>query len=163
MLKVKPFKSSPAHCGPGVFKMILGYYGIERTEKELAKELKWNERDGVTARNIIKAAKKYGLEGFIKDNSSIKDIRHYVLEKKIPVIVEWFLEDEGHFCVVVGIDKNNIYLMDPFRQYKPNIRAVPLFEEGEPYFQKVWFTFEGEYMKTKNDLILRRMVVLEKS
>ena len=60
MLNVKPFKSSPAHCGPGVMKMILGYYGIERTEKELAKELKWNEKDGVTTQNIIKTAKNTG-------------------------------------------------------------------------------------------------------
>lgn len=162
MLNVKPFKSSPAHCGPGVFKMILGYYGIERTEKELAKELKWNPADGVNSEDIVKAAKKYGLEGFIKDNSSLNDIRHYVLEKKIPVIVEWFLEDEAHYCVVVDIDKNNIYLMDPYRKYKPAVRKMPLFDNGEPYFQKLWFSFEGAYMKDKNDLILRRMIVLQK-
>lgn len=60
MLNVKPFKSSPAHCGPGVFKMILGYYGIERTEKELAKELKWNPADGVNSEDIVKAAKNTG-------------------------------------------------------------------------------------------------------
>ena len=85
-----------------------------------------------------------------------------MLEKKIPVIVEWFLEDEAHYCVVVDIDKNNIYLMDPYRKYKPAVRKMPLFDNGEPYFQKLWFSFEGAYMKDKNDLILRRMIVLQK-
>ena len=153
MLKVKPFKSSPAHCGPGTLKMFLGYYGIQRTEKELAKELKWNEKDGVTAQNIVKTAKKYGFEGFIKDNSSLENIRRYILKKE-PVIVEWFLEDDSHFSVVAGIDKKNIYLADPFIG---KIRILKL-----DYFVSIWFGFEGEYMKTKNDLFLRRMVVLEK-
>lgn len=160
MLKVKPFKSSPAHCGPGVMKMVLGYYGIEKTEKELAKELKWNPVDGVTGQNIVKAARKYGLEAFIKDNSSIDDIRHYVLEKKIPVIVEWFLEDEAHYCVVVGIDKRNIYLMDPYKKYKPAVRKMPFF--GNSGFDRLWFSFEGECMNSRNDLFLRRMIVIHK-
>lgn len=154
MLNVKPFKSSPAHCGPGVFKMILGYYGIERTEKELAKELKWNEKNGVTAQQIVKTAKKYGFGGFVKDNSSLDDICSYVLNKEAPVIVEWFLEDDSHFSVVAGIDRKNIYLVDPFIG---KIRALKL-----DYFVSIWFGFEGAYMKTKNDIFLRRMVVLEK-
>lgn len=154
MLSVKPFKSSPAHCGPGVFKMILGYYGIERTEKQLAKELKWNPTDGVTAQNMVKTAKKYGLEGFIKDNSSLEDICSYVLKKETPVIVEWFLEDDSHFSVVAGIDKKNIYLVDPFIG---KIRTLK-----RDYFVSIWFGFEGEYIKTKDDIFLRRMVVLEK-
>lgn len=161
MLKIKPFKSSPAHCGPGVMKMFLGYYGIERTEKQLAKELKWNKVGGVRAKNIVKAAKKYGFKGFIKDNSSFDDIRYYVLKKKMPVIVEWFLEDEAHFGVVAGIDSKNIYLMDPYRKFKSFVRVLPLFGES-PSFQALWFGFEGAYMKSKKDLILRRMVVLEK-
>jgi ABC-type bacteriocin/lantibiotic exporter with double-glycine peptidase domain len=160
MLNVKPFKSSPAHCGPGVMKMVLGYYGIDKTEKELAKEMKWNPADGVTTNNMVKAAKKYGLEAFIKDNSVIKDIRHYVLEKKIPVIVEWFLEDEAHYCVVVDIDKKNIYLMDPYKEYKPAVRKMPLF--GDSGFDRIWFSFEGECMKSINDLFLRRMIVIYK-
>ncbi|MDI6737531.1 MAG: cysteine peptidase family C39 domain-containing protein [Nanoarchaeota archaeon] len=154
MLKIKPFKSSPMHCGSGVFKMFLGYYGIERTEKQLAKELKWNPADGIHSEDIVKAAKKYGLEGFIKDNSSLNDIRHYVLEKKMPVIVEWFLEDEAHFSVAVGIDRENIYLADPFIG---KIRKLPL-----GHFDRVWFGFEGACMKSKDDLFLRRIVVLEK-
>lgn len=161
MLNVKPFKSSPAHCGPGVMKMVLGYYGIEREEKQLAKELKWNPVGGVKSSDIVKAAKKYGFNGFIKDNSSIEDIKEYVLKKKIPIIVEWFLEDESHYCVVVGIDKKNIYLMDPYKKYKPNVRVLPLFGE-DACFQRLWFGFEGAYMESKNDLFLRRMVVLQK-
>ncbi|MDD4878621.1 MAG: cysteine peptidase family C39 domain-containing protein [Candidatus Nanoarchaeia archaeon] len=154
MLKIKPFKSSPAHCGPGTLKMFLGYYGIEKTEKQLAKELKWNKKEGVTARNMVKAAKKYGFEGFVKDNSSLSDIAHYAIGKKMPVIVEWFLEDDSHFSVVAGIDKKKIYLADPFIG---KIRTLK-----RDYFASIWFGFEGECMKTKNDLFLRRMVVLEK-
>ena len=36
MLNVKPYREKPEYCGPASLKMVLGYYGIEKTEDELA-------------------------------------------------------------------------------------------------------------------------------
>ena len=45
LLKVKSFqeKLGVSYCGPASLKMVLEYYGIEKTEKELARLSGWNK------------------------------------------------------------------------------------------------------------------------
>ena len=154
MLKVKPFSQTSGFCGPASLKMVLEYYGVNKSEKELARLCKHKISKGVSAENILKAAKKLGMKGFIKDFSEISDIKKYVIGKKIPVIVDWFSVDEGHYSVVIGIDKKNIYLQDP---ELGRIRTL-----GIGSFKRVWFDFLGDFLRSKNDIIIRRMIVIHK-
>ena len=154
MLNIKPFMQKSGYCGPASLKMILNFYGLNKTEKELAKLTGASKSKGVGAEGILKAAKKLGFKGFYKDFSSFDDIKKYVINKKIPVIVDWFSKDEGHYSVVVNIGKENIYMQDPELGF---IRAMKLSR-----FKRVWFDFPGPFLKLKNDIKIRRMIVIYK-
>jgi predicted double-glycine peptidase len=154
MLKIPPYRQRVGSCGPASLKMVLRYYGIEITERELIRLTGCTKREGTSGRQIIRAAKKLGLKGIIRDEATFQDIKTYVLQKKIPVIVDWFSVDEGHYSVVVDITHENIYMLDPSLGY---LRAMRLQE-----FEKVWFDFSQEPVQTKDDLILRRIIVVYK-
>lgn len=154
MLNVKPFKQSSGFCGPASLKMVLDYYGIKKTEKELAKLAGAKKHTGVGAEGLIKAAKELGFKGFFKDFSDVEDLKHYVIDKKIPVIVDWFSSTDGHYSTVVNIDKNNIYLQDP---ELGNLRIIDI-----PTFKRIWFDFSGDLLQSKDQIIIRRMIVMYK-
>jgi ABC-type bacteriocin/lantibiotic exporter with double-glycine peptidase domain len=113
MLKLKPYKQSRGYCGPACLKIVLGYYGIIKSEKELAKMTKTSCAKGCEEKNIVSAAKKLGFKAYVKQKSSIAELRRLV-KKGIPVIVDWFSPEEaGHYSVVVGFEKDKIILADP--------------------------------------------------
>jgi len=140
------------YCGPASLKMILNFYGLNKTEKELAKLTGASKSKGVGAEGILKAARKLGFKGFYKDFSSFDDIKKYVINKKIPVIVDWFSKDDGHYSIVTDIEKENIYMQDPELGF---IRAMKLST-----FKRVWFDFPGPFLKSKNNIKIRRMIVI---
>ena len=154
MLNVKPFRQSSGFCGPASLKMVLGYYGIKKSEKELANLSGSTPGKGVGAEGLLKAAKALGFKAHVKDFSEIKDLKTYVLKKKIPVIVDWFSTHDGHYSVAVDIDRKNIYLQDP---ELGSIRTIDL-----QTFKRIWFDFTGDFLTSKDDMIIRRMIVIFK-
>ncbi len=154
MLKVKPFKQTTGFCGPASLRMVLDYYDIKKSEKELAKLSGCSKSKGVEAEGLLKAVKKFGLKGFIKDFSKIKDIKKYVQKKKIPVIVDWSSQAEGHYSVVAGIDNKNIYLQDP---ELGKVRKLKIHD-----FKRIWFDFPGRFLRSENDIIIRRLIAIYK-
>ncbi len=155
MLKVRPFRQQKSgFCGPASLKMVLDYYGVKKSEKELAELSGCTISKGVKAEGLLQAAKKLGFKGFIKDFSDIKDLRKYVLKKKIPVIVDWFSTDEGHYSPVVDINQENIYLQDSELR---GIRTMKI-----KTFRRVWFDFSGDFLHSKDEIIIRRMIVIDK-
>ncbi|MFH1787206.1 MAG: cysteine peptidase family C39 domain-containing protein [archaeon] len=137
-------------CGPASLKMALHHLGIEKTENELVK-LGSCRGEGVELEDLLKIAKKFKIKGFIKENSDLKEIKKY-LKKKCAIIVGWFFEDDGHYSVISRIDNENIYLQDP---QIGHIRAMRI-----NLFKRIWFDFPGKFMRTKEDLQLRKMLVL---
>ena len=131
--------------------MVLEYFGTKKSETELGKLSAAHRYNGTTARNLVLAGKKLGYKGFYKDFSSLKDIKKY-LDKKIPVIVDWFSHDDGHYSVVVGMDEKFIYLRDPELK---KINKIDLVR-----FERVWFDFKGNVLKKKHDMFVRRMIVI---
>src|SRR3989344_3530561 len=93
---------------------------------------------GVSVDGLINAAKGLGLNAFYKDFSEIKDLKEYVVDKKIPVIVDWFSIDDGHYSVIVDIDDKNIYIQDP-EQLEPKTFDIE-------FFNRIWFDFPGNYL-----------------
>ncbi len=153
MLKLKPYKESPRMCGPATLKIVLEYYGVKKSEKELAKLCGTIYEKGIGGKGIANAARKLGFKAEIRDNAALADIRR-LIRKKIPVIVDWFSETEGHYSAVAGIDRKNIYLMDP------EIAGIKKMDLET--FCAVWFDFPGKFIKSRNDLVLRRMIVVYK-
>ena len=151
-LDVKPFNQSPSYCGPSSLKMVLEYYGIDKSEKELVRLTNCTKSLGTTAKNIVNSAKKLGMKASFKDYSTINDIE-VKLKKRIPVIVDWFSHDEGHYSVIVGFDKENIYMQDP------ELGHIRMMKRKT--FMTVWFDFDGEFLKSRKDLIIRRMIIVQ--
>jgi len=156
MIKLKPFRQTPGFCGPASLKMIFDYYGISIGEAALAKLCGATREKGVSIAGLVKAAKSFGFKTFVKKNSSLSDIAYFV-KRNVPVIVDWFLKDDGHYSVVVDINKKNIVLMDPtLRKLLIYIRRRKLSRED---FFRIWFDFPGNFIKKPSDLVLRLMFV----
>ena len=109
-------------------------------------------RDNKGASRLAGAAKRLGFQGKVKDRATFADIRTYVLKKKIPVIVNWFSVNEGHYSVVVDIDGTHITLRDP---ETGRARRMPLNE-----FEAVWFDFSPHDVRTPKSLVAQRMIVI---
>lgn len=153
LLQVKSFRQHPGMCGPACLKMVLEYYGIKMSEKKLAKMCGATASLGVEAKHLLTAAKKLGLKGFIKDHATISELASF-LKRDIPVIVDWFSVNDGHYSVVVGLDKRYIYLEDP-EFGRLNIIEIEVF-------RRIWFDYPGKYLRSSKSLIIRRVLVLHK-
>ena len=163
-LDVKPFQETlhASRCGPASLKMVFDYYGIEKTEKEIAELCGTTEDLGIDDKGIKQAVESLEFKVEIKNNSTFEDIKYW-MDKRVPVIVDWFTRGradyndskvaDGHYSVVVGLDDKYIYLQDP------EIGAIRKIEKND--FMKVWFDFKGEYPK-QNELIIRQLIAIHK-
>ncbi len=153
MIKIKSFRQTSGYCGPASLKMVLGYYGVNKSESALAKLSGATRSRGVDAKNLLRVSVKLGFKGRVKDYASINDIKRYV-KRDIPVIVNWFSHDDGHYSVAVGLDRRYIYLQDP---EIGKIRKLNL-----EVFKRVWFDFSGKFLSYRKNPIIRRLIVIEK-
>ncbi len=138
MLKLKPFRQTAGLCGPASLKMVLDYYGLMIFEAKLAIMAGSKKEKGTEPEGLIKALKSLGFSGFWKENGRIEDLKYFI-KLKLPVIVDWFSQSEGHYSVVVGFEKNSILLMDP---EIAGIKRISIEE-----FKKIWWDFKGASIK----------------
>lgn len=163
-LDVKSFQETlhSDMCGPTSLKIVLDYYGVNKTEKELAALTGLVPGLGVDDESIAKAAKSLGFKVEIKNESNFEDIEKW-LKAGIPVIVDWFTRGrqdyddsevaDGHYSVVVGLDDEDIYLQDPEIGGERKINRED--------FMKVWFDFTGYYLKPE-ELVIRQLIAIYK-
>lgn len=108
--KYRVLQSDLKDCGVCSLLSIIKYYKGD-VSKEYLRELTKTTTDGVSALNILKAARElgfeaYGIKGKIKDlnNQILPVIAHVIIDKKYP-----------HFVVVYKINykKSQVLIMDP--------------------------------------------------
>ncbi len=143
--------------------MVLKFYDINKTERELAKLAGTSKIGGTDDKALVKVLYKFGLKTKVKNNSNFADIGKY-LEKNIPVIVDWFTRGrkdysdsavaDGHYSIVVGLDKKSIYLQDP------EIGKIRKLAKED--FLRVWFDYSGEFLKSPKQVIIRQLIAVYK-
>lgn len=163
LLQVKPFQETVrgGYCGPASLKIVLDYYGVQKSEKEIAKHCGRDSKLGTNDISIKRTAKSYGFSVEIKNNANFTDIQKW-LNKEVPVIVNWFTRGrkdysnsevpDGHYSVVIGLDKENIYLQDP------EIGAMRTIKRDD--FIRVWFDFKKDYITSWKDMSLRQLIAI---
>lgn len=166
LLDIKPFQETlhAGMCGPASLKMVLGYHGVEKTEEEVAKECGRDSGLGTDDISIKSAAESYGFKVEIQNEASFEDIQFW-LDKKVPIIVNWFTRGradyddsevpDGHYSVVVGLDKDSIYLQDP------EIGKMRTLARSD--FMRVWFDFTGECINSWDEMIIRQLIAIQKN
>jgi len=84
-LKVKPFQETlyMSYCGPATLKILFSCYGIDKSEKELAKMAGWDKEIDIDEQGTKKAVGSLGFKVKIKNS------------------------------IVYGLDNKFIYLQDP--------------------------------------------------
>ena len=116
-------------CGAACLDMILAYYGkwiaLEQVRLDCGVS-----RDGSNAKNILRAARNYGMQaaGYRMDLESLRK------ECTFPCIVHW---EYNHFIVLCGFKGQKAYINDPAR----GSVAIPI-KEFEKGFSGVALTFE---------------------
>ncbi len=163
ILPVKPFQETlyGSFCGPAVIKMVLDFYGIEKTEAEVAVLSNKDDDLGISDADIKRTLEGEGLKVEIKNFASFEDIQ-VALDKGAPVIVDWitrgrydYEEDEvadGHYSVVVSLDEENIFLQDP---EIGRMRTIPKED-----FIRVWFDFTSDHIEKWEDMVIRQMIAV---
>lgn len=143
-----------SECGAACLAMVLSYYGRNTGVSE-CRELCGAGRDGVTALNIVKAARAYGLE--VKAYSlEPSDLRHV----HVPAIAHW---NRNHFVILEKWTPERITIIDPGvgrRRIRPNefktafsgvlLEAVPGagFERGQKLGRRTWREYLGYALRT---------------
>lgn len=93
-----------AECGAASLAMVLEYFGHCASLAEV-REACGVSRDGLTARSIVEAARRYGLEA--------KGLRLEIddlADKRMPLILHWNL---NHFLVLERMTRRGAVIVDP--------------------------------------------------
>ena len=122
------FQMEATECGAASLSMIFSYYGKFVPLEQMRIETGVS-RDGCNAGNIMRAAKRFGLEcrGFRREPEALKEIG-------TPCIIHW---NFNHFVVFEGFKGNYAYLNDPAVG-----RRKLTFEELDEGFTGIVLTFK---------------------
>jgi ABC-type bacteriocin/lantibiotic exporter with double-glycine peptidase domain len=158
-LETSGFRQTKAMCGPACLKIVAAYFDIDVSQERLRRACRSSPVSGTTGANLVKGARAIGLAAEIRDRAGFDHIARW-LGKGVPVIVDWMSTAEepsglpvagGHYSVVCGLSRNAIVLEDPAIGKRKTLTRRT--------FRKLWFDFTHLYPKTKDDLVIRRMIV----
>jgi uncharacterized protein len=154
-------QQTPATCGVASLTSVLyRFERYERGERPLAHELHSNPSFGTNVQDIVRVARAHGLTASWREHLRLSDVRRY-LGQGYSIIVElqawrgpaskaqpWRkVEDDGHYVVLMGMDRKNAYFMDPAVAGK--YAYVPLKELRERWHG--WLNFkDGGYRRLRS-------------
>ena len=146
-------QSDDSTCGPASLRMVMGFYGLDISEKDLAGACGHTYELGCRSEDMACAAEALGFDVILKNNSTISELSQ-IVNSGFPVIVDWFCGDppEGHSSVVIGVDEKHIYILDP---YLEEMRKVTKED-----FRRCWFDFY-ETPITPDNLYVGQIMVLK--
>ncbi|MDQ5928189.1 MAG: uncharacterized protein QG633_627 [Patescibacteria group bacterium] len=122
----------PHWCGPAALLMVLKFFGMEKTQADLAALLKTSEEKGTSEEMMETVARDLGFD--VRTGSGVYEEIVNALEEGSAVIVA-FIESQdtkGHHAVVTDANSDRIRLLDPAQS---NNAHIVLSKEG---FIKRW-------------------------
>lgn len=153
LLKVKAFKQLPSFCGPACLQKIFHYYGVEASQKEIAKVAGTTLSVGTGKRGIFKAAKFFGFKAQQFNDVKLSQLRKWN-QKGIPVMLDYYKVDarpDTHYSVLLDITKNKVTYLDP--------EDAKIHRVTTTYFERVWFGFKDTKLHRKNFYHRRAYVI----
>jgi predicted double-glycine peptidase len=130
-------------CGTASLMSILSYFGWigdDPNEKDFAKELGTTWKNGTEPEQIVEAARKLGVSAVSKNHMTLDEVWLHV-KRGEPVMVAYqaYREsnarpwsehwNDGHWSIVIGMDRDNVYLEDPSMLGKRGFIPRKEFEE----------------------------------
>lgn len=141
------------NCGPATLSMVLSYYGISKSQKELADQMRPyqhpegdNDDKTIFPEEFVTWVEKFGLKAIYRPNGSLQLIKLF-LANGIPVVTKTWLrpdEDIGHFRIIRGFDEGTKALIDDDSYFGPN-RRISYFQ-----FMEMWQPFNYGYIPVYN-------------
>ena len=121
-----------ASCLPACVEMVLAYWGIERTQAELAARLGTDPVGGTPCSRVLRLHFPSLSISYLQ--ASLDDIRDW-LTRNVPVIAlvqtselpHWSCRS-AHAVVVVGLEEATVWINDPVFEHAPI--SVPIGDFG---------------------------------
>ena len=109
-------------CGATALLSVFVYFDIFSRINDLKNETQTTPA-GTTPERLVNVCIKHSLKAEFHENMTIEDLKKNI-DKKLPVLISLQIKrqpfndikkiwSKGHYVVVVGYDKNNIYFADP--------------------------------------------------
>ena len=131
------------NCGPVALAMALSYYGLERTQFDIAPLVKGHDKDKhVSPEEMVAYLAGMGLGARVRVNGNAAMLKA-LISNGIPVIVQQLLlvpdgRQVGHYRLVRGYDGEAFVVNDPYKG--PKLRfSFALFDER-------WRAFNRRYI-----------------
>ena len=157
------FQMEATECGAASLAMIFAFFGKHMPLEQMRIETGVS-RDGCNAGNMMRAAKKFGLEchGYRKELNSL-------IEIETPCIIHW---NFNHFVVFEGIKNGHAYLNDPavgrrkltieelddgFTGIVLTFKITERFEKQKK--QNTFFTFANERLNGQYSTIVKLLFI----
>ena len=114
-------------CGPAALRAVLKYFGVYHgSEQQLYKLLDTSKLQGTLPENLAVGARRFGLSATIEQFMTIDRLRTLLSSGKLIILelqawrdaerptIPWRdAWDDGHYVVLIALDKEFAYFMDP--------------------------------------------------
>ena len=135
-------------CGIACLLYVLKYFGKNVTYKKL-KEKIIKEKDGISAYEIIKVSKEFGISSCGYKNLKVNK------NLTFPLIAHTINNNVQHFVVVLKVSNNNVYIMDPSYGL-----ITKLKDEFNKSYTGVAILFKNHNPYLLNNVINRKSILL---
>lgn len=155
-MKIHPLKQrDESACGPTTIEMVLKYFNIKHSYKEITTVSNYKAEEGLSNTDIVNTLKKFDLNVKEKTNTRWSDLVRYNTKNNV-IILSWMLDGYiGHVGVLEKIAKNHIYIADPHTGTIKKIQKI--------VFMRLWMDYDDMWYPAKNtDIQLRWMCIVSK-
>lgn len=150
-------------CGAAALQAVLAHWGIYEREDRLAAELGSTPEAGTHPADIVRIARRHGLEAELREGLEIADLEAALASgttvivdlqawrerSDIPWAETW---DDGHYMVLLATDRENLYFEDP------SLLGARGFIPRTEFLDR-WHDYEGQPPLDASDRTYIRMAI----